>query len=106
MDERPSEFAGTCIITWPRPSGTGGVLAGWGVAITDAATGEQIFAVTGITVHLHADAKGLIWADLEMFADRDGKPLLSGTPILGPDGGEILTGVFPFLVSGMRVAGE
>jgi hypothetical protein len=83
-------------------------MAGYKVAITDATTGEQIFTVTGITVHLHADARGLIWADLEMFAGRDGKPLLSGTPILdpGPDGGEILTGVFPFLVSGMRVAGE
>lgn len=106
MCEQPAAFAGTVVITWPEPSSRGGVLAGWQVCITDPVTGALITTVSEVDAHLHATASGLVWADLTMFAGRDGKPLLEGDPILepGPDGGEILTGTFPFLVTGMRVA--
>jgi hypothetical protein len=36
-----------------------------------------------------------------MFADADGEPLLDGEPVIDGDG--FRTGVFPFLVSEMRV---
>jgi hypothetical protein len=102
----PQEFAGSVTITWPQPRS--GSLHGWAITITDTVTGKPVSTVSGITVHLHADAGGIAWAELDMFADEDGKPILdSADPRrhnLAMRDGEIITGAFPFLVSEMRVA--
>jgi len=101
---RPAQFDGTVAVTWPRPRG--GAVHGWEVGLTDAATGEPVTTVTGFTARIHAAAFGLVWAELTMFADGDGRPLLAGHPVPDPDGGEggVLTGTFAFLVTEMRVA--
>jgi len=106
MAERPSQFDGTMIVTWPRPRA--GMVHGWDVSLADAATGDPITTVTGFTTRIHAVAGDLVWAEVTMFADAEGRPLLSGRPVLdpGPEGGEILTGTFAFLVTEMRAAPE
>lgn len=101
MDKSPHEFAGNIIITWPQPSPAGS-LHGMGITLTDAETGEDIQTVTALRVVLHADAQDLVWAELEMFTDADGKPAYSH-PLHTVDG-EPVRGTFPFLVSEMRVA--
>jgi hypothetical protein len=73
-------------------------IAGWSTVIRDADSGEQILTVSEITVYIAADA--IMWAELTMWCDAEGKPLASGQPVL--DDGEILTATFPYLVSGMR----
>ena len=91
------------IIEWPAPVG-GSVYAcllGRGARVTDAVTGKPL-AYTGLTVH--ADAAGLVTADLTMAATDSGLPLLEGDPV--PDGEEVWTGTFPFVVSEMRVRGR
>lgn len=101
MSESPHEFAGTIIITWPQSRG--GVLPGWAITLTDEVTGGPIRTVTALRVVLNAAADELVWAECEMFADADGKPILNGEPLVAPEGMP-LTGTFPFLVSEMRVA--
>jgi hypothetical protein len=98
----PQDFDGTIVITWPQPRG--GSLHGWSVTMTDPATGQFINTVTALTVVLHAGAESIVWAECEMFADRAGNPLLDGAPVPGPEHGEVLTGIFRFLVTEMRVA--
>jgi hypothetical protein len=54
---------------------------------------------------MHADAGGLVTADLTLFTGEDGQPILDlgeATFVLD-DQGEVRTGVFPFLVAEMRV---
>lgn len=101
MAERPDQFAGIVVITWPQPQGT--ALHGWAVTITDAATGQPVRTVTSMEVHLHAAAEDVIWAECEIFADTDGAPILDGEPIVDTEGAP-LTATFPFLVTEMRVA--
>jgi hypothetical protein len=94
-------YRGVISIEWPAPTG-GSVYAcllSRGVKVTDAATGKPVVTCSELTVH--ADAGGLVTADLTLFADEDGEPLLDGVP--GVDGDEIRTGVFPFVVAAMRV---
>lgn len=94
-------YRGVVAIEWPAPVG-GSIYAcmiGQGVRVTDAATGKRIATCLNVTVH--ADPGALVTADLTMFADEDGEPVLEGEPVLGD--GEILTGTFPFVVSEMRV---
>jgi hypothetical protein len=94
-------YCGLVVIEWPAPAG-GSVYAcmlGRGVRISDAATGRLITTCSAVAVH--ADAGALVTADLTLFAGEDGEPLLGGEAV--PDGGEIRTGVFPFVVSEMRV---
>jgi hypothetical protein len=74
-------------------------LLGREVRVTDAASGKLITTCSDLTVH--ADAGALVTADLTLFAGEDGEPLFEGMPVL--DGKEIRTGVFPFVVSQMRV---
>lgn len=105
MTDRPEQFEGVIIIGWPRPSGYAVQdLDGWKVTVR-LRGGAQVTTVTSMTIH--AGAQDAVWAELEMFAGEDGRPLFTGDPVTapGPDG-EILTGVFPFLVSEMRVRGK
>jgi len=74
-------------------------MLGRGVKISDAVSGKLITTCSEITVH--ADAGALVTADLTLFADEDGEPLLEGKPVQGGEG--FLTGTFPFVVSEMRV---
>jgi len=106
MAERPSRFDGTMTVTWPRPRG--GAVPAWAVSLADAATGEAITTVTGFTTRIHAVAGDVVWAEVTMFADGDGRPLLSGRPVLAPlaDRDAVKTGTFAFLVTEMRVAPE
>ena len=96
-------YRGVVAIEWPAPAG-GSVYAcmlGRGVKISDAVTGKLITTCTHADITVHADANALVTADLTLFADADGEPLLDGTPEV--DGEEIRTATFPFLVSEMRV---
>jgi hypothetical protein len=103
----PQQFAGSVIIEWPAPAGgmppAPGVLAGWAVRVFDAVTGLPVDTVMSLTV-LHAEAEDLVWAELVMFAGRDGHPLFTGTPVTDEVSGDVLTGAFPFVVAQMRVA--
>lgn len=110
-------FEGVIIIEWgqPRPGHPGQPLAGWKTAIFDALNGKPITTVSKIEIHVPAN--GLVTADLTMFTDRDGKPLMELERRPKPGGGwaqvvhlrdgdmskGIATGTFPFLVSEMRV---
>lgn len=51
---------------------------------------KVITTISGMTIYCTAGA--IVWAELEMYADLDGKPVLSGKPYLGHD--MIITGVF------------
>jgi hypothetical protein len=99
--EEPDAYRGVIAIEWPPPNGASpySSMPGCLVSVTDALTGKPIMTCTKIIVH--ADAGALVTADLTMFADADGEPLLDGEPVIDGDG--FRTGVFPFLVSEMRV---
>lgn len=94
-------YRGVIAIEWPAATG-GSVYAcllGWGVKVTDAATGKPVTTCLDVTVH--ADAGALVTADLTLLADEDGEPLLEGKPVVRD--GEPLTGTFPFVVAEMKV---
>jgi len=79
-------YRGVVAIEWPAPAG-GSVYAcmlGRGVKISDAVSGKLITTCSEITVH--ADAGALVTADLTLFADEDGEPLLEGKPVQGGEG--------------------
>ena len=94
-------FEGSVTIEWSRTEN--GVLPGWRFAVRSE-DGSLITTVTELAIH--ATATDLTVVDLVMFADDDGRPLLTAGPALkpGPDGDEIRTGTFRFLVADMRVA--
>lgn len=107
MTERPERFEGTITIEWRR-SGPAlpAVMPGWVFAIRDQA-GEMILTVTDLTIHAPAD--GLVWAELTMFRDAEGRPIMAASPqevadrwVAGDDG--IETGTFAFDVAAMQVA--
>lgn len=106
--EEPSCPRGAVIIEWPEPAPLGvGAISARMVTVYDAFTGgdpgpKPITTVSAITVRVTMDE--IVTADLTMFADEHGEPILDGQPLVRD--GEILTGVFPFLVSEMRVKGE
>jgi hypothetical protein len=103
LEPEPEPFRGTVIIEWPAPVGPlpYSALLGRAAAVTDAVTGKPITTCSGITVRAVVDE--IVTAELTLFADADGNPVLDGKPVLGD--GEILTGTFPFAVAAMRVAG-
>jgi hypothetical protein len=118
-------YYGYVIIEWPAPRGKDGdprVMPGWGCSIFDAVTGRQISTVEKLAIPaVTADAQGWVIADLVMFADDKGMPLLFPERIPDPQGrpghigsericlddeGKVRTGVFAFIVAEMRVRGS
>jgi hypothetical protein len=105
-EETVAQYRGLIIIEWPPPVGSGphGAIDGWKVVITDALTGKPVTTCSRADVVVHADVNDLVTADLTLFADGDGQPLLDGKPV--EKDGKFLTGVFPFLVAEMRVQAD
>lgn len=98
-------YRGAIVIEWPKaaPHGVGAII-GRMVSVYDAFTGGEtgpkpITTVSEISLRVSMDE--IVTADLTMFADEAGDPILDGQPVL--DGDEIRIGVFPFLVAEMRV---
>lgn len=103
-EEAAPPYRGAVVIEWPAAAGSSpyAVMIGRRVKITDAVTGKPVTACWAADITVHADACALVTADLTLFADADGEPLLDGMPVL--DGEEVRTATFPFLVAEMRVA--
>lgn len=101
--ETAPPYRGAIVIEWPPAAGSSpyAVMIGRLVTITDAVTGKLITTCTSADITVHADADAIVTADLVLFADEQGEPLLDGMPEL--DGEEIRTGTFPFRVAEMRV---
>ena len=95
-----ARYRGVIAIEWPPPTRPGpyGAMTGHNVAVTDLLTGKP---VTCTDIRVHADPERLVTADLTLFADADGEPVLDGEPVAGDVG--FLTGTFPFLVGEMRI---
>ena len=98
-----AQYAGVIVIEWPPGAGTGPyhVMSGTGVNIKDAVTGKAVNTCMSADITVRVAGWGMVTAELTLFADADGDPILDGEPVEAD--GEILTGVFPFLVSEMRV---
>jgi hypothetical protein len=96
-------YLGVVEIEWPPAPGPSQppALPCWQVAVRDAHTGRAITTVTSI--QLRTPPNGLITVDLTMFAGEDGQPVYSERQLVKGSDGKLLTGVFPFLVSAMRV---
>jgi hypothetical protein len=108
--ERPAEFAGTIGIRWPT-GGESARIDAWKISFYDEA--GPVCTIDRMTLHTDV-SDGPVWAELRMFADRDGKPVLhcpeGATPqshvLPLDDDGQVIYGTFPFLVTSMGVAGE
>jgi hypothetical protein len=108
--ETPAEFAGAIGIEWPAGDiAAMRILPGYRVAPYDA--DGPITTVESFTLIAHASATGIIWAEVTLFTDAAGRPVLRDDPDR-PAGervpwltgdGELRTGTFPFLVTSMRV---
>jgi hypothetical protein len=95
-------YRGEVIIEWPAPHGDPRMpMIGTLVAVYDAATGEPVTTVSSADITVHADAGSLVTANLVLLADEEGDPILDGPPVVA--NGHILTGVFPYLVTAMRI---
>ena len=102
---QPTDFAGRLIITWPKPNG--GMIAGHGIVLTDADTGEQIFSALDLDLRIRAAVHSVAVVGLTMLVDGEGKPLpRGGQPVLSADGEDFRTGVFWWWVAEMRIADE
>jgi hypothetical protein len=102
-EETVAAYRGVIRIEWPashRP-GPHGCMLGRAVSVFDAASGELITTCSHADIVIHADVDALVTADLTLFTDEDGEPLLDGEPVAKDS--EFLTGTFPFLVGEMRV---
>lgn len=103
-----SQYRGAVILVFPEPPhGIWSAVPGWSMRLRDAETSKPIPTVTQFT--LHADAQDILWADLTMFMDGEGNPILNGdteVPLFAnPDGTtEPKVGNFLFLVVGVEVA--
>jgi hypothetical protein len=119
------QYYGYVIIEWPVPRRKDGIprmMPAWDCSILDATTGKLITTVEKATIlRVTADVQSFITCDLVMFADDKGMPLLFPERIPDPQGrpgrigseriytdddGKVRTGVFPFIVSEMRVRGS
>jgi hypothetical protein len=107
VSEAPERYEGIITIEWGAPGRAGDAASGWKIQ-PRTQDGVPITTVSEMTV-VHAPADGLVWAELTMFADEAGRPVLRTGPGIEPaavHGGEIATATFPFLVAGMSVRGE
>jgi len=104
----PAEFAGCIGIEWPAADvAAGNVMPGWQVTPYDA--DGPVTTVESFTLVAHASAAGIVWAEVTLLTDADGRPVLHLPEGEGPhfgEDGEASTGTFPFLVTGMRVKGQ
>jgi hypothetical protein len=101
-------YQGYVIIEFPVPESTPehprpGILAGYNMMVVNAADEKPVLTVS--RVELHAEANDIITADLTMMADADGRPLMD-TSVIYRRGDEIVTGTFPFIVTGIRNYGS
>jgi len=98
---RIPEFKGAVIIEWPQSARRGrwsGALHGCLTAVYDAAD-EQLIPAARVTVH--AEAGGLVTADVAVFLGKDGEILRDPERIAAESDG--IPAAFPFLVAEMRV---
>jgi len=97
-------YWGYVVLEWPGPVKTltfPRAMAAREVAVYDAADGTPITTVEKIIVRASAD--GWVIAEMTMLADPEGAPVLNGTTVWPDEHGNIRTGVFRYLVAGMRV---
>jgi hypothetical protein len=90
---------GSIIIEWAPPRGAGRPMPGWDTKVYDTATGDEIGSSVLRIRLIDVDASKALTADLTMFADEDGR--LATEPHVRD--GDVITGVFRFNVSEMRV---
>jgi hypothetical protein len=100
------DFEGSIIIEW-RPGISPGITQDLLVGIYDAVTGDQITTALHADVIVHAGIYRRITADLTLFCDEAGNPILNDAvwpsgAYINPDG-EMATDVYTFLVTEMRV---
>jgi hypothetical protein len=101
-EETVAQYRGLISIEWPAAGdGAFSSLRSNLITITDAVSGKPVTTCSHADIIIRADAEKPVTADLTLFASEDGEPLFDGRPVMRD--GEALTGVFPFLVAGMRV---
>jgi hypothetical protein len=112
-DGMPAEFAGEIGIEWPAADiADVRAIAGWKVGVYD--TDGPVTTVLSGSVVAHLSAEGIIWAEVTLYADADGTPVLHLPEKMPPAefadrfvvDGEARTATFPFLVTGMTMAGK
>lgn len=84
----PTKFDLDIIIEWPDWSGA--PLSGRSTRVLDAHTEVLIDGIGAMT--LYATPGQIVWAGLEMYADEEGDPIVSGNPVYKNN--EIVTAVF------------
>jgi len=94
---------GAVIIEWPPPAGRHdwpGTLDGRRVTVRDAGTETVIYTAAGVTVTAYLS--GVTEAEMVLYTDLDGRPLLElgERPVAD---GTVKTGTFRVQVAGMRI---
>ena len=98
---RTDDIAGTVTITWPAKHHA--PIMSCLTEIRDADTGVLLAGVTELTVYGNATDREVI-AEIRQYVDRDGKRTEGAACHIGDDG-DVLSGVFRYVVEEMRVAG-
>lgn len=99
----PGDCQDAVIVTFPAARPGPSAMAGWHAGLIRADTGQPITTCLEFDVTIRCHPSEVVTVTARLFTDADGQPLYDGQPVV--DGGEIRTGVFRFLVSGVRVAG-
>lgn len=68
--------------------------------ITEQPTGEKITTVSAMAIYVAHD-EHIVWAELDMYADENGKPILTGKPVVRGDG-TIIRRIFTAHILKMR----
>lgn len=103
-----ADYWGLIVIEWPaapavtpeRPGPR--PMPAWQVLIYDAADGQPIVTAERAVICV-VDANSWTAADLTMFCDDEGKPVLRGGTFYPDENGKLRTGTFRYLISEMRV---
>lgn len=102
-------FHGRVTIEWPGPQQDARYVEGWKVTAFDAETGECV-SVTAMEIRLIITPSDCVVAEMTHILGPDGLP--ARPPVPGGDvevvplldgSGKLKTGVFRYLVTGMRV---